>query len=70
MLVPEHVDPSLGNGSAIGPVALNGTMLAGTLMVKMETEWDALRGDNGARYLKRILEDVGVPPTEAPLHKV
>lgn len=61
VLIPEHVDQSLGNGSGIGPVALNGTMLAGTLMVKTETEWDALRGDNGATYLKRILEDVGVP---------
>ena len=61
MLVAEHEGSSLGNGSRIGPVTLNGTMLAGTLMVKNETEWDALRGGNGATLLKKCLEDVGVP---------
>lgn len=60
MFVAEHEASSLGNRSRIGPVALNGTMLAGTLIVKTETEWDALRGGNGATYLKTILEDVGV----------
>lgn len=44
----------------IGPVALNGTILAGTLMVKSEDEWDALRRDE--RKLSDLLRMVGIPP--------
>ncbi|KAJ5591849.1 ATP adenylyltransferase C-terminal [Penicillium hispanicum] len=40
-----------------GVVSLNGTILAGTLMVKAEAEWDALRGN--PEILTRILADVG-----------
>ncbi|KAF7716512.1 Uncharacterized protein PECH_005203 [Penicillium ucsense] len=42
-----------------GLVSLNGTILAGTLMVKAEAEWDVLRAQPDA--LGRILRDVGVP---------
>lgn len=40
-------------------VALNGTILAGTLMVKEETEWDALRADPS--ILDRLIAEVGYP---------
>ncbi|KAJ5664642.1 ATP adenylyltransferase C-terminal [Penicillium macrosclerotiorum] len=42
-----------------GVVSLNGTILAGTLMVKAEAEYDALRNKPGA--LERVLRDVGFP---------
>lgn len=44
----------------IGPVALNGTILAGTLMVKSEEEWNELRRDEGK--LLDLLKMVGIPP--------
>lgn len=47
--------------SKIGPVALNGTVLAGTLLVKNETEWDALKHDPS--QLSRLLELIGIPTT-------
>ncbi|KAI9738129.1 MAG: hypothetical protein M1818_005558 [Claussenomyces sp. TS43310] len=40
-------------------VELNGTMLAGTLLVKHEMEWDALRNDE--RQFAELLEAVGIP---------
>lgn len=56
-LVP--VDPGLA-GDIVDPgvVALNGTILAGTLMVKAEAEWDRLRAE--PVLLGRLLRDVGV----------
>ena len=48
------------NGNLVGPVSLNGTMLGGTLLVKSEQEWDALRNDE--KKLKKILQAIGVPP--------
>jgi sulfate adenylyltransferase (ADP) / ATP adenylyltransferase len=47
------------DGSEIGFVALNGTLLAGTLMVKGEEEWDALRANK--LTLDRLLSSVGIP---------
>jgi sulfate adenylyltransferase (ADP) / ATP adenylyltransferase len=47
------------NDSLIGPIALNGTLLGGTLLVKSEAEWDALRNDE--KKLKDILQAIGVP---------
>lgn len=44
----------------IGPIALNGTVLAGTLMVKTEEEWDVLRRDE--TKLSDLLRMVGIPP--------
>ena len=46
----------------IGPIALNGTLLAGTLLVKTSDEWDALRGPGGPKALEGVLQDVGIPP--------
>lgn len=45
----------------IGPIVLNGTLLAGTLMVKTEEEWDALRGIDGSKRLEGIIGEVGIP---------
>lgn len=36
-------------GELIGPIALNGTVLGGTLLVKTRTEWDALKADSTLR---------------------
>jgi ATP adenylyltransferase len=46
------------NGESIGPVALNGTMLAGTLLVKSEAEWNTLRNDESK--LEDILSCIGI----------
>ncbi|ORY63398.1 5',5'''-P-1,P-4-tetraphosphate phosphorylase 2 [Pseudomassariella vexata] len=45
-------------GNEVGYIALNGTVLAGTALVKSEKEWDALRGDPG--MLVGALEKIGV----------
>ncbi|OCK81117.1 bis-tetraphosphatase [Lepidopterella palustris CBS 459.81] len=47
------------DGSEIGSVALNGTVLAGMLMVKHEEEWDTLRAQ--PEKLDKILEAIGIP---------
>lgn len=46
-------------GAEVGSVALNGTLLAGTLMVKLEDEWNALR--DGEQQLDSILTAIGIP---------
>lgn len=46
-------------GVEVGSVALNGTLLAGTLMVKLEDEWDTLREDE--LQLDEILTAIGIP---------
>ncbi|KAK8016561.1 ATP adenylyltransferase [Apiospora rasikravindrae] len=45
-------------GEEVGPVALNGTVLAGTALVKNEAEWDALRED--PEKLLGVLSKIGV----------
>ncbi|KAF7949194.1 hypothetical protein EAE96_008362 [Botrytis aclada] len=47
------------DGKIIGSVALNGTLLAGTLLVKSEIEWNAVREDE--RILVDVLKTIGVP---------
>jgi ATP adenylyltransferase len=47
------------DGHEIGPIALNGTLLGGTLLVKTEAEWLALRND--ATKLGTILAAIGIP---------
>ncbi|PBP29017.1 ATP adenylyltransferase, partial [Diplocarpon rosae] len=47
-------------GESIGPIALNGTIVGGTLLVKSEKEWDALRNDDNK--LTHILQAIGIPP--------
>lgn len=43
----------------LGPVAINGTVLGGTVMVKTGEEWDALR--RGGDGLFGLLKAVGIP---------
>lgn len=59
-------------GAEVGRLALNGTVLAGTALVKSRAEWDALRergdegdGKGGGDQLWRILGRIGVPPPAA-----
>lgn len=55
--VPVDVE-TLGGIVDGGVVSVNGTILAGTLMVKAEAEWDVLRREPGV--LGRVLGDVGI----------
>ncbi|KAK4083632.1 uncharacterized protein Triagg1_1294 [Trichoderma aggressivum f. europaeum] len=48
--------------SPIGSLALNGTLLAGTALVKSEAEWDALKKSPGG--LLAVLKSIGVPREE------
>jgi len=50
------------DGTEVGDVAFNGTLLAGTLMVKTEEEWGLLKNDPS--HLDSILKAIGIP-TEA-----
>lgn len=45
------------NGQKVGQLALNGTVLAGTALVKSEKEWDALRDNPG--QLWDVLAKIG-----------
>jgi ATP adenylyltransferase len=47
------------DGSEIGFVALNGTTLGGTMMVKHQEEWDVLRSQRSK--LDSILDTIGIP---------
>lgn len=47
------------DGSEIGFVALNGTTLGGTMMVKHEEEWNTLRSQ--PEKLDSILAAIGIP---------
>ncbi|KAF1991890.1 hypothetical protein K402DRAFT_321447 [Aulographum hederae CBS 113979] len=47
-------------GKEVGTVALNGTILAGTLMVKAVEEWNVLREVEGTG-LEEVLVGVGIP---------
>ena len=49
-------------GEAVGGLSLNGTVLAGTALVKNENEWDALRKDSSG--LLSVLNGIGIPRTE------
>lgn len=46
------------DNNTIGSVALNGTLLAGTLLVKSEAEWNAIRKDGGMLF--DVLDKIGV----------
>ncbi|KAJ9425664.1 ATP adenylyltransferase-domain-containing protein [Fusarium oxysporum] len=49
------------DGDVLGTVSLNGTLLAGTALVKNELEWEALKKDPDT--LRNVLRDIGVPNT-------
>lgn len=56
---------SSATGDMIGPIALNGTILGGTLLVKNEEEWHALRNDESK--LMDVLSAIGTPPAKNEL---
>lgn len=47
------------DGTEVGFIALNGTTLCGTLMVKYQEEWDILRAQ--PEKLESILAAIGIP---------
>lgn len=55
------------NGNEMGHVALNGTVLAGTALVKNQVEWNALR--TNSPILSDVLREIGVPPMKDPTEK-
>jgi ATP adenylyltransferase len=57
--IKEGVTLHRDDESEIGYVALNGTMMGGTLMVKRAEEWDYLQ--NTANAIDRVLEALGLP---------
>lgn len=58
--VSEGIQIPSDTGDMIGPVSLNGTLLAGTLLVKSEAEWNALRSDE-SKFMG-VLAAIGIPP--------
>jgi ATP adenylyltransferase len=61
VIVPRTVEGGSvkdGEGKEVGWLALNGTVLAGTALVKSEAEWDALRRDPG--QVEAVLGRIGV----------
>jgi ATP adenylyltransferase len=61
--VSEGLKVTSNSGEIIGTVALNGTVLGGTLLVKSEGEWQALRSDESK--LMDILKAIGIPSAKA-----
>jgi ATP adenylyltransferase len=61
--VSEGLEVTSNRDEIIGTVALNGTVLGGTLLVKNEAEWRALRSDEPK--LMDILKAIGIPSTKA-----
>ncbi|SPQ22980.1 90a2fc61-dd08-4724-83cd-0ab5f10154e7 [Thermothielavioides terrestris] len=53
-----------GQRTPVGRLALNGTVLAGTALVKSRAEWDALRAE--PEQLLEVLGRIGVPTVHAP----
>lgn len=61
-----HIPVSASDNANVadpGIVALNGTILAGTLMVKTGAEWDELR--NNKETLTNVLETIGYPQSNS-----
>jgi ATP adenylyltransferase len=56
------------DGKEVGFIALNGTTLGGTLMVKYQEEWDILRGQ--PEKLDSILKAIGIPKPSDSLEKL
>ena len=50
------------DGHVLGSLSLNGTVLAGTALVKSELEWEALKRDAGG--LAKVLGGIGIPSNE------
>ncbi|KAG9257135.1 HIT-like domain-containing protein [Emericellopsis atlantica] len=61
--VAEGVKITSDDGHVLGNLALNGTLLAGTALVKSELEWEALRKD--AAGLVNALRGIGLPHSDS-----
>ncbi|KAG9378894.1 APA2 ATP adenylyltransferase [Pyrenophora tritici-repentis] len=62
VVIPRRAEGTMlrrDDGSEVGFVALNGTTLGGTMMVKHQDEWDMLR--NNPVLLDKILGAIGIP---------
>lgn len=61
VLIPRRAEGSMistgDEKPSIGPITLNGTVLAGTVLVKSEIEWNTLKSD--ASQLLRLLKVIG-----------
>lgn len=65
VLLPRTAEGSVvvdQDGREVGRLALNGTVLAGTALVKSQQEWDALRRDPG--QLWDVMGKIGVKPAK------
>lgn len=65
MLVPRRGEGTAlrdASGAEIGFAAFNGTVLAGTMMVKRQEEWDLLKGND--ELLNELLKDIGIPKVD------
>ncbi|KZL84819.1 atp adenylyltransferase [Colletotrichum incanum] len=51
----------LHDGTLVGKLCLNGTVLAGTALVKNEAEWNALKAKNDSIQLLEVLSKIGIP---------
>lgn len=63
VIVPRRSEGTVlhdASGTEVGSVALNGTILGGTLMVKLRGEWEVLRGSS--EVLDGVLHAIGIPP--------
>lgn len=58
----EGADIAAPDGHVLGSLALNGTVLAGTALVKSELEWEALKRDQSG--FVKVLRGIGVPADE------
>jgi ATP adenylyltransferase len=69
--IAEGAAISTPGGQVAGKLSLNGTVLAGTALVKSESEWDALRLDEaGATTLATVLSKIGIPNGAADSHRL
>jgi len=55
-------------GRDVGKLALNGTVLAGTALVKNEAEWDTLRAN--PEMVSNLLKAIGLPNTSTASPKI
>ncbi|KAH7079081.1 Ap4A phosphorylase-like protein II [Paraphoma chrysanthemicola] len=65
-ILPRRAEGSIlrrDDGSEVGLVALNGTTLGGTLMVKYQEQWDLLRKQPD--FIDHILQAIGIPRAES-----
>ncbi|KAK2002400.1 ATP adenylyltransferase [Colletotrichum falcatum] len=58
------------DGAPVGNLCLNGTVLAGTALVKNEAEWNALEAKNDGVQLSQVLSKIGLPLDGVPSRKL